>query len=93
MSASAFSTDPAWRARASGLLVPEEISRGREVWPWSEIRELNKVIRMVNARHVSLLLKCEEPGCPAPKLERIDNPDGGFTLRCAHLDRVFTKAI
>jgi hypothetical protein len=82
-----------WKERASGLIVPDAVSRGREVWPWQEVRDLNRVIARLGEHNVTLLLRCEEPGCKGTPMERLTNPDGGFTLRCAHLDRVFTKAI
>jgi hypothetical protein len=82
-----------WGARPSGLYVPPELQRDREVWPWADVRDLNKVIKALGARGITLLLRCEHAGCAGTPMERIVNPDGGFTLRCAHLDRVFTKAI
>jgi hypothetical protein len=82
-----------WRATPSGLMVPEALPRAREVWPWADVRDLNKVIKTLGARGITLLLRCEHAGCAGTPMERIVNPDGGFTLRCAHLDRVFTRAI
>ena len=82
-----------WREHVSGLIVPEALERGREVWTWADVRDLNKVIKTLGARGITVLLRCEHAGCTGTPMERLVNPDGGFTLRCAHLDRVFTRAI
>jgi hypothetical protein len=86
--------DAGWRVRASGLLVPDDVSRAREVWAWADVRNLNRVIALLKDRRITMLLRCEAPDCEARKLEQLAHAtDGGFLLRCGHADRVFTKAI
>jgi hypothetical protein len=82
---------PGFREHASGLLVPEEQARAREVWGHDEWKLLERVTKLLTARGVELFMGCTEPGCKKAPLERVRRPDGGLTLRCAHKDRLFVK--
>lgn len=79
------------RSLASGLIVPEEISRAREVWTYQEWRALEKATTLLASRGVQVLMRCSHPECQQAPMERLRRPDGGITLRCAHKDREFTK--
>jgi hypothetical protein len=80
------------RAVASGLILPEDISRTRDVWTRDEYRLLDRALKLFTAKGMGLLLKCDHPACKSAPIEKIRQPGGGFVLRCAHADRVFTKA-
>lgn len=79
------------RSIDSGLIVPEEQSRLREVWTRDDWKLLNRAATLFSMKGLSLLLKCNHPGCKDQPVEKIHQPDGGFILRCAHCDRVFQK--
>ena len=76
---------------ASGLLVPEEFQRAREVWTREELRTIDKATALFASRGVQVFLRCEQPDCQRTPMERIRSIDGGITYRCAHKDRVFVK--
>lgn len=84
---------PAFREHASGLIVPNEISRLREVMRVQDYRLLDRAAKAIAARGLSMYLGCQEPGCQGQPLERIRNSDGGITLRCAHRDLVVVKGL
>lgn len=84
---------PGYRARASGLLVPDEISRAREVWTPDEKRLLDRATKLLESRGVELFMGCGETQCKGTPIERLSNADGGMTLRCAHKDRVFPRKL
>ena len=81
-----------FRANASGLLVPESLSRVREVWTRDEWRLIDRVSKLLERRGVDLILAC--PACARAGKPRIDQDREGDrqVLRCACKDRVFTKA-
>ena len=80
------------RAVGSGLILPEAISRVRQVWTKDEGRLLDRAFQLFTAKGMRAFLKCEDPACASAPIEKIRTPDGGVILRCAHSDRVFTKA-
>lgn len=77
---------------SSGLLVPEEVSRERQVWTRDEWKVLDRCGKLLKSRGLQMLMYCEAtPECKAqPTLQKIKQPDG-FILRCAHADRLFTS--
>lgn len=77
---------------ASGLLVPDELARVRQVWTRDEWKTLNRATDLLNRKGIKALLKCEHPGCETSPVEKLRRGDGGFILRCAHADRIFQKA-
>jgi hypothetical protein len=79
-----------FREHASGLLVPSDISRVREVWTRDEWKLLERAAKLLTARGVELFLGCPEPGCKSAPIQRVRRADGGMTLRCAHKDREFS---
>lgn len=80
------------QSHASGLIVPEEIARERQVMTWQEWRDLEKVTKALAARGIVLQLKCSDPRCQREPIVRHRTPEGGISFRCAHADRVYTKA-
>ena len=86
-------SDSTFRPTASGLLVPQELSRVREVWTKDEVRLLDRV-RLLLVRHqIDLYLGCQDRDCRKQgPIERFRTIDGGMTLRCAHKDRVLQGA-
>ena len=76
----------------SGLFVPEELKRQREVWSLQEFKALDKVTQWLEARGVRVFLGCADPDCnKAGPMDRIRSLDGGITYRCPHKDRVVMK--
>jgi hypothetical protein len=75
----------------TALLVPEEQSRKRQVWPRDEGRALDRAIVLLQSHAVTLMLKCGERDCPDRQMERIQT-EQGYTLRCGCTDRVFMRA-
>lgn len=80
---------PAFREHASGLYVPEPLSRTREVWTRDEWKTIDRAVRMLESRGVTVYFGCPEPTCTTAPIARVRRPDGGITLRCAHKDREF----
>ena len=76
----------------SGLLVPEEFKRQREVWSREELRTIDKATKLLESRGVLVYLGCVDPACRQNgPMERIRSLDGGITYRCSHKDRVFVN--
>lgn len=78
---------------ASGLILPEEIARERQVMTWQEWRDLERVTKSLAARGMILQLKCADTRCQKEPIARHRTPEGGISFRCAHADRVYTKTI
>lgn len=81
-----------YRQNALGLIVPEEVSRDRQVMTWQEWRDLEKVTKALEARGIVLQMKCSDPRCQRAPITRHRTPEGGISFRCEHRDLVFTKA-
>lgn len=81
-----------YRTTASGLLVPDDVSREREVWTRDEAKILDRAIKLLKARGLSVQLACPKPGCKGDKLEKVRHADGSVILQCHHKDRIFTGA-
>lgn len=73
----------------SGLLVPTDYARTRQVWTNAERRILDRATKLCNSRNVGVSLYCVDCGTKRP-LERIQDING-FTLRCDCRDRQFVK--
>lgn len=85
-------SDPAGYApHASGLLVPDEFRREREVWTREDLRLIDKATVFLDQHGVEVYLRCSHEGCHGAPMERIRNLDGGITYRCHHRDRVVVK--
>lgn len=80
-----------FRAHASGLMVPDELSREREVWSKDEWNVLERATKLLASRGMTVFFGCSDPRCRQAPIERLRRTDGGITLRCAHKDREFRK--
>lgn len=69
-----------FRESASGLMVPAELSREREVWTREEWKSLERVVKLARARGLDVFLGCQASGCKRQPITRIRNADGTFTL-------------
>lgn len=78
---------------ATGLLIPEDTPRAREVWTKDEVRLHDRFMALLAdpRRQLKLMLQCGNPECASPQLERIKVP-GGYLLRCGCKDRHFQRA-
>lgn len=76
----------------SGLVLPEPLSRERQVWTKDEWRLLERATAMLHRHGVTLFMRCDADTCQEAPLEPMRLADGSFQLRCAHMDRVMTKA-
>lgn len=81
------------RRHASGLYVPEEMAREREVWTREDWRVLEKATALLQARGLELFLGCTDHRCKAQPVARIRRNDGGITLQCAHKAREVYKSL
>lgn len=79
-----------FRSTESGLLVPSESSRTREVWTRDEWALMNRVGKLLKARELAFNLACLNPGCEGP-MQMVVHPTG-HSLRCGCKDRVFQRA-
>lgn len=77
---------------SSGLIVPDDVSRERQVWTRDEWRLLERTTAMLHGHGVTLLLQCQREECQEVPLEPMRLRDGSFRLRCAHMDREMVKA-
>lgn len=75
------------RAPGSGLLLPDAVSRAREVWTRDEYKGLDRVTKFLESRGIHLFLRCPDPACKDAPIQQIRRTDGGVTLRCGHKDR------
>jgi hypothetical protein len=82
----------AFTQRESGLFVPPELQRDRQVWTKDEGRLLERATKMLEAKGVRLYLGCDHAACTRAPIERIRDQAGGLILRCAHLDRQLQRA-
>ena len=58
----------AFREHASGLLVPEEVSRERQVWTKDEWKAINRVTTLLESRGMRLQFTCDAPVTEAAAL-------------------------
>jgi hypothetical protein len=79
------------RSVDSGLLLPPELSRERQVWTKDEWRLLERLTKLLKARGVNIQLQCDHETCKGQPIEGSRLSDGSFQLRCEHADRVMVK--
>lgn len=77
----------------SGLFVPDEHKRKREVWCRDQWKHVERATKFLESRGVEMFFRCPEATCGDKPIERIRNLDGGLTFRCNHLDRVIPKEL
>lgn len=86
-----MSVAPGFAQHASGIYVPEEHKRQREVWTREDWQVLERATKLLESRGLELLLRCPDPGCVETRIERRRELDGGITLRCPHKDRTVVR--
>ena len=84
-------TPPPFRQHASGLYVPEDVSRAREVWTREELRLVDRATKLLTSRGMAVMFACTDTKCENVKIERVQGLAGDYILRCAHKDRVFQR--
>ncbi len=73
--------------RKSGLIVPEDHAREREVWTREESTLIQRALALMARRKLKAVVVCAEPECAnQPPLQVNAGPDG-VTWRCGHKDR------
>lgn len=83
--------EPAFQEHTSGLLVPKEVVRKRQVFTKEEWRLLDRVSKLFHTKGVALLMECDNPAC-TKKIQQVATPGAGLILRCQCTDRVLQKA-
>lgn len=78
--------------RSSGLLVPVDAGRTREVWTKADWKLLNKAGAFLASRGMAFHLVCLSSECKGVNLEQARDTAGRTSLRCKCKDRVFEKA-
>ena len=86
-----MSSTAGFAQHASGLYVPEEVSREREVWLREEWAALERATKLLTSRGLEFHFCCPKAECAGEPIERRRNLDGGITLRCNHKDRVVVR--
>lgn len=86
-------TPAGFRQHASGLIVPAEVSRAREVWTWAEWRLLERATAFLEGKGLRVYFGCTEPGCRLLPIARVRGADGSIVFRCEHKDRVVSKGL
>ncbi len=64
-------SEGAFREHASGLIVPTELSREREVWTHDEWRTLERATKLLQARGLELFIGCTDERCKKEPVKRI----------------------
>lgn len=78
----------------SGLVVPDDYARVREVWTRDEWRLMDRALKLLRSRNLAAVLKCNTPECQGHEIAvLVDESTGDFTWRCKHKDRVFHRQI
>lgn len=77
----------------SGLLVPEEQVRNRQVWTRDEWKQMNRASGILNGHGVAVLMRCSRPDCPDSMLRPERLADGSSVLRCGCTDRVLSRSL
>lgn len=71
--------------------VPIISTRAREVWTYDSKRLLDRLAHMLHSASVKLILECNSPVCPSPRMELIldENEPLGRVFRCGCTTRSF----
>lgn len=77
------------RTSESGLIVPAEVSREREVWSRNEWKILERATKLLQARDIQIFFRCNRKACQSAPIQRVRRPDGGISLECDHKTREF----
>jgi hypothetical protein len=84
--------NPAFREHASGLIVPEAISRVRDVFTDSESRTINRAVTLLNQHGIEVYFGCPLESCKKRPMEPRRLANGDFVLECEHAAHIFTRA-
>lgn len=84
--------EAAFREHASGLVVPADLSRDRQVWTKAEATLLDRTVKLLGSRGLIIMFRCTHERCQKAPIERQRGAGGEMILRCEHMDRVFTRA-
>lgn len=77
------------RSAGSALIVPEPVSREREVWTRDEWKALDRAQKLCTSRGIELFMGCTHPECKKAPMTDTTDERGQKILRCEHKDRVF----
>ena len=80
------------RNPVTGLLLPEAVSRAREVWTKHEWKFHERVVRFYREKAIAVFLQCTHPSCVGTPMVRLRQPGGDITLTCEHKERALTRA-
>lgn len=90
---------PAFAEHASGLLVPKELSRRREVWPRGEWALIERAVKLMKRKRgdakygLSTFYRCDNPDCNGKTLALYRDPVSKCqSLRCGCTDRIMQDA-
>lgn len=81
-----------YREHASGLIVPEDVSRKRIVFTKDETRLIQRALKLLGARGLATFFGCPERSCRRSPVQRVELADGSESLRCDCTDWVLSKA-
>jgi len=79
-------------APASNLILPDALSREREVWTEDEGRLLDRATKLLTEKGIVQFLKCPHPACVDGPIVAVRTDARGIILRCHHRDRVLQRA-
>lgn len=82
-------SESAFQEHASGLLVPREHAKAREVWTKAEWKTLERATKLLESRNIQVFLRCNQPACQKDPMARVRRRDGGISLECHHKAREF----
>lgn len=80
-----------FREHESGLYVPDEVSRTREVWTKQEVRLVNRTTTLLKSRGIQVMFACTSKQCADTAITRVPGLTGDFVLRCECKDRIFQR--
>lgn len=73
------------------LLVPDDVSRTRQVWTRDEWKVIDRAIGLLKARRIRTEMFCEEDHCHGRTIEAARLSGRAIRLRCDCTDRMFTR--
>jgi hypothetical protein len=93
MAANPYVSNPVFREHASGLLVPNELSRTRRVWTKPERNALEKARGLLKFHGLALMLKCDNPDCTDQGIVQTRNGAGEPVMQCGCRTHVFSRTV
>lgn len=75
----------------SDLVVPEEVSRQREVWTREEMKLLRRTEKLLRSRNLDLYVLCLDERCKEqPRVTAMRDAQGKVVMECEHKVRIGT---